>query len=162
MRVFLRLACVISCCLSAGSFARAQETESGSPQASAPRRDPTAPSAEILKRLTAASPAMDAMVHDANAPVPADTEVETARAFPELILKGLVMADRDHGTALLEAGGRRVTVRLSREAVDSGTLPAPSAARLSGFSVQGIEFRVLDFSDRSLLLQTSDRTVLVQ
>lgn len=162
MRLFLLLAFAIACCVSAGSIAQAQETASGSPQSSTPRRDPTAPSAEILKRLAATAAVTDAIALDASEPVPADATVEAAPAFPELFLKGLVLSDRDHGTALLEAGSRRVTVRLSRDALDNGTLPAPSAARLSGFSVQGIEFRVLDFNDRSLLLQGADRTVLVQ
>lgn len=161
MRTILCLACVLACC-----SVEAQETRLDAPESDAPtsaaRRDPTAPSAEILERLNLATPMVDAFAGEPAAPAPADEVAQVAPAFPEIILKGLVLSDSDHGTALLEAAGRRVTVRLSREPADAAVLPAANASRLSGFSIQGIEFYVLDFSDRSLLLQAADRTILVQ
>lgn len=140
-----------SLCLAGVLVCSSSQAQEAAPQSPAARRDPTAPSAEILRRLAAAAPGVDGMLNSPSDPAMADEIVEVVPAFPEPILKGIVMSDPDHGTALLEAGGRRVVVPLSR-----------GASRLSGFCVQGIEFQVLDFSDRSLLLQAPDRPLLVQ
>jgi hypothetical protein len=132
------------------NLAIGQDTPATDGPAADQRRDPTTPSAEILSRLRADMPT------EARISVPADVNVEVeapvAPVYPQIVLKGLVFSDPDHGSAMLESAGCRVTVRLDRE---------DSNSRLAGFTLQGIEFQVLDFTDRTLLLQAPDRTLLV-
>ena len=120
-----------------------------------PFRDPTVPSQKILERLRPETPSP---AFSAATPVAAADERPT---LPDIVVKAIVMADRDHGVAMLECGGRKLTVRLSREQLRSrqnGSNPGS----LNGFTVQGQRLVVEDFSDTSLLLSTGDRTLLIQ
>ena len=88
----------------------------------------------------------------------------TVAPLPKILVKGIVLADADHGVAMLECSGRKLVVRLSRAALPrekSDQSPATNDM-LNGFAADGFTFHVADFSDRTLLLKTGERTVLVQ
>ena len=120
-------------------------------------QDPTVPSAQILERLKL----------EKTAPVAALLSTEPAvrepLALPVLKLKAVVMTDRDHGTALIEVDGRRVRLRLSREATKQLSTPESSAEiGLDGVVIQGSTYHVQTFSARSILLTNDSQTLLVQ
>ena len=123
-------------------------------QAIPPFRDPTVPSQKILERLRSGT---DLPTYSTAAVGVSQDEPK----LPDIIVKAIVLADRDHGVAMLECGGRKLTVRLSRDLLTAK--PNGSAGgSLNGFAFQGQTFTIADFSDRSLLLSTGGRTLLIQ
>ena len=118
-------------------------------------RDPTVPSQKILERLRSEA---DLPMFSTTAAVASQDEPPK---LPDIIVKAIVLADRDHGVVMLECGGRKLTVRLSRELLTTKS-NGSTVGSLNGFAFQGQTFTVADFSDRSLLLSTGGRTLLVQ
>jgi hypothetical protein len=85
--------------------------------------DPTLPSPRILEVLNRAAaeaaslnPLPQQPLSGVAAALPLQPAAPTAPALPEIRLKAIVLADADHGTALLEVGGRRITLPLKRSA----------------------------------------------
>ena len=120
-------------------------------------QDPTVPSAQILERLHHEQPTPVVTLPFTN------PFVQEQLALPVLKLKALVMADSDHGTALIEVEGRRVRLRLARLATDQLAAPEPSAPSvLDGVVIQGLTYHVQGFSARSVLLTNHSQTLLIQ
>ena len=144
------------------------------PQASSGGQDdPTVPSEQIQSQLPVPETA------------PATTRVVTTAQLPplpDLKLKGLLLTDKSHGTALIMSGEQTLTVPLSREEqaaqiptparqfavfrdalrqldILSGVpLPQSSEAEpahrwLDGFEINGILFTVETFSEKAVLLR---------
>ena len=120
-----------------------------------PFRDPTVPSQKILERLRSEA---DLPTFSTAA---AGVSQDEPPKLPDIIVKAIVLADRDHGVAMLECGGRKLTVRLSRDLLTT-TPNGSTAGSLNGFAFHGQAFTVADFSARSLLLSTGGRTLLIQ
>jgi hypothetical protein len=155
-RIFLLAA--IAACLSPELSARAGQdaTPAGptsAPQADGAPRDPTLPSVKILERLQAdlAAPAIQP-----------DAEAQSPSPPAEIDVKAIVLTDRDHGVAMLQCGEQKLMVRLSRRSPAATSLPANGSVRLDGFTIQGELFRVVDFSETSLILKSDRRTLVVQ
>ena len=138
MRLFLFICCV--CCLLA-NLSTAQEPDE--------HRDPTVPSPEILQRLH--QPSAEPLVEESAAAVP-QTDIAP---LPKILVKAIVLTDAHHGVAMLECAGQKLIVRLSRDLPQTDEM-------LQGFNAEGFTFHVADFSDRTLLLKTGNRTLLVQ
>ncbi len=101
-------------------------------------QDPTVPSKEILQRMTRATVEPKAVVSEA----------------PVVKLKAMVLSDANRGTGIIEANGRRYTVKLERadQSVQVG----------SGIEIAGRRYLVEDFSARSILLNCDGIQLLVQ
>ena len=120
-------------------------------------QDPTVPSAQILERLHHEQPTPVVRLPFTN-PL-----VQEQLALPVLKLKALVLADSDHGTALIEVEGRRIRLRLVRPATDQLAAPLPATSQdLDGVVIQNSTYHVQSFSSRSILLSNDSHTLLVQ
>lgn len=120
--------------------------------------DPTAPSSRMLERISASfrNPSPSAPVSDAR---PRDV-VPASVPVPDIRLKAIVFSDADHGSAILSANGRSISLNLSRSQIRNHA-DVPSRSQI-GFTIAGVYFVVEDFSDHSILLRLdSDNSVLV-
>ncbi|MCY2983388.1 MAG: hypothetical protein NTY15_07080 [Planctomycetota bacterium] len=118
-------------------------------------RDPTSPSARMLERMGAS------MRHTIP---PAETrpreETTAVTQIPDIRIKAIVFSDDDNGSAILTAGGRSVTVKLSRATTRS--LTKGTSRSSSGFTIGAVTFTVEDFSENSIQLRlSSDNSVMV-
>jgi hypothetical protein len=114
-------------------------------------QDPTVPSQAILEKLKKEN---------------SSVTNEVARSSPKMKLKAIVMIDRDHGVATIEADGQRFRVRLERSSeseLKSRTVAAPNATRVvEAVQIGGVQYTVEDFSTRTIVLTDGVRRVLVQ
>lgn len=119
-------------------------------------QDPTVPSAQILERLQ----------QDRSSTIVAPPDSPPTQGKlpqPSLKLRAVVMSDSDHGAALIEVDGRRLRLRLSREAAEQ--FVASGSSRLSdvdGVVIQDSTYHVLSFSSHSIVLSNGSQRFLVQ
>lgn len=118
-------------------------------------QDPTVPSSQILERL---------QQHPATVGPSTSSPPDQARSVPpSLKLKAVVMADSEHGIALIEVDGRRVRLRLSPATTERGAAPkSATPPDGDGVVIQGSTYYVQSFSARSILLSNYSDTLLVQ
>lgn len=115
-------------------------------------KDPTVPSAAILKRLNGHIPAV--------APV-APAAPSVAAPAPSIRLKAIVMNDRDHGIAIVVSGDQRFQLRLERKETYPTSRPSDSTASLPGFQLHGVDYTLVDFYDRTIILTDSVKRIMV-
>jgi len=139
-RVATVAVCLIGVVPTCVSRATAEDTADSVPVDAALSADPTAPGEALARLLTSAA---GAAPDEAAESVP----VADAPSPRDLRLKGLVIRDADHGTALLSInGGRSYVVSLHRRSLET----APYR-----ITVGDVEFTVVDFDHSSVTLQDS-------
>ena len=110
-------------------------------------QDPTVPSQAIVEKLRKETSAT------------ADQITKTA---PKMKLKAIVLIDRDHGVATIEADGQRIRVRLDRSLASDLKLATKPEKLVEAVQIGGVQFTVEDFSARTIVLTDGMRRVLVQ
>ena len=121
-------------------------------------RDPTIPSASMIERLGA--------LLQNTTPIPPEREtrsqeiVSISALNPDIRIKAIVLSDDDHGSVILAANGKSVSLKLSRALIADPT--NHSFRTKCGFFLGSIYYAVEDFSEHSIRLrQSSDNSVLV-
>lgn len=84
------------------------------------------------------------------------------KPIPVVKLRAMVMGDRDHGTAIVEADGQRLQIRLDRTILKTTDPNSGGGSPLNRIQIQGVEYSVEDFSNRTIILTDSLRRVIVQ
>ncbi len=108
-------------------------------------QDPTVPSPKIIERLRESTT------------TPAATRQASAEVKPQpskisIRLKAIVLADPDHGSAILEVEGRRLSLQLDRLHLNQTTR----------IKLDEEELWVEDFSTHMIQLRSQDRTIIVR
>ncbi len=126
-----------------------------------PSRDPTAPSDKIMEKLApmlgevagsmGMAPAKSGKPAAAEGEEGGEEDEEVSK--PALLLKAIVLSDKDHGMALIELGKRKVRLSLVRKAAGA----APTNERADTVTIDDIDYTVEDFSDHSLVLTSADK-----
>ena len=118
-------------------------------------QDPTKPSSQILERL------------HSGAPETVTTTTER-RTMPTIKIKAIVMRNENNGIALLDINGRKVRLQLERSAPPQASVPdQPSEAvqptnPLGGLEIEGVFYRVEEFTPHSILLNAQGHKLLVK
>lgn len=110
-------------------------------------QDPTLPNAAILERLNG---------HIPMAAIP------EARPTPSIKMRAMVMNDRNRGIAILESEGQRYQLRLERPNTAQKGSTASTPDSLHRVQIQGVEYSLLDFYDRTIILTDSVKRIIVQ
>ena len=118
-------------------------------------QDPTKPSSQILERLHSGVPEA----------VATNTE---RRTMPTIKIKAIVMRDKDNGIALLDINGRKVRLNLERSALpqtlasDQISEAVQPTSPLGGLEIEGVFYRVEEFTPHSILLNAQGHKLLVK
>ncbi len=116
----------------------------GSASLSAQTRDPTVPSAELLKRF-----ATEQEYSQTNS-------APTSSAVPRIQLKGMVFVTNDTGAMILQVGGELISVMLRPFRPNDESRPMFMAGgytfAIESYSVQGIELRIIEL-DRKIVVR---------
>ncbi len=110
-------------------------------------QDPTVPSQAILDKLKKESSL---------------ATNEVTKVSPKMKLKAIVMIDRDHGVATIEADGQRLRVRLDRGLSSNAKSLTKTESVAEAVQIGGVQYTVEDFSSRTIVLTDGMRRVLVQ
>ena len=121
--------------------------------------DPTAPSSRMLERISTTTrnttPPAAPLENRSREVIP-----PVATHIPDIRIKAIVLSDDDHGSAILTANGRSVSVKLSR--AKHPTLANGASRSQSRFTLENVTFSVEDFSENSVQLRlSSDNSVMV-
>ena len=148
----------VPCCRARDTFDDIQSETSKPPVRNGSDRDPTAPSSRMLERIVASmrNNSPYAQLSETNLP----EAVPVVAPVPDIRLKAIILSDVDRGSAILSANGKSISLNLSRTQIRN------QASVLSnspiGFTIEGVFFKVEDFSDHSILLRlSSDNSVLI-
>lgn len=145
------------CCRAFDTFDVIESETSKPPVRNGSDRDPTAPSSRMLERISASmrNNSPSAQLSEANL-----REAVPVGPVPDIRLKAIVLSDVDHGSAILSANGKSISLNFSRAQIrNQASLPSKSPI---GFTIAGVFFTVEDFSDHSILLRSSsDNSVLM-
>ena len=110
-------------------------------------QDPTVPSQAIVEKLRKETSA---------------TADQVAKTAPKMKLKAIVLIDRDHGVATIEADGQRIRVRLDRSLASDLKSATKPESFVEAVQIGGVQYTVEDFSARTIVLTDGMRRVLVQ
>ncbi|MBX3422191.1 MAG: hypothetical protein KF752_11610 [Pirellulaceae bacterium] len=110
-------------------------------------QDPTVPSDVILQRMRTAQAA--------------GTRIEMP-SLPALRLKGLVMTDCDHGTAIVDAAGQRFVIVLDRSQLIQDSETGLTTSPRMVLQLNGIDYHLQDFYARTIILHDGLRAISVQ
>lgn len=110
-------------------------------------QDPTVPSQAIIDKLKKETSST------------ADQATTTAL---KMKLKAIVMIDRDHGVATIEADGQRFRIRLDRSLSSNLKTATKPESVVEAVQIGGVQYTVEDFSARTIVLTDGMRRLLVQ
>lgn len=110
-------------------------------------QDPTVPSQAIVEKLNKGT---------------SPTTNEVTKTAPKMKLKAIVLIDRDHGVATIEADGQRFRLRLDRNLTSDMKSATKAESAVEAVQIGGVQYIVEDFSARTIVLSDGMRRVLVQ
>lgn len=112
-------------------------------------QDPTVPREAILSRLKL----------DQSTPA---EQIPQQPALPVFKLKAIVLADDNSGNAIVEADERRFYLSLKRGDLTPGIVPQSTSWPHVGIQLGDRFYRLVDFSNRSIVLSNGTQRILVQ